>query len=270
MSVELTEHESVPPIGLGTWENEDPEQCARSVQTALEMGYRHIDTAQLYQNENAVGTGIKRSSVPREDIFIATKISFKNMKPEEVVRTARESRDRLDLDTIDLLYVHWPAGEYSAENTLPAFDRLVEEGIIHHIGVSNFTIELLDQARGEVSHPIYAHQFEMHPSLSQRELREYGEKHDILSVAYSPLQHGEILDEPVLTKIANRHGCSPARITLAWIVEKGAYPVPKATGEDHLRDNFQALECLLDREEVNQIDEEINEDRYIDPPFAPW
>lgn len=270
MALSLDDHARVPPVGLGTWKNSDPEQCARSVETAIEIGYRHIDTAQLYENESAVGDGIQAASVDRDELFIASKVTFKKMTYDDVLSSTEESLRKLGLDTLDLMYVHWPAGQYSAEETLPAFDRLVEEGMIRHIGVSNFTEPLLDEAREALDHPIYAHQFEMHPLFPQDDLRAYNDRHDIHTVAYSPFRHGTIFDEPTIQQVADAHDSTSARVALAWLVEKGAYPIPKATGESHLRDNFKALDLSLSDDDVRQIDGIDRVDRYIDPPFAPW
>lgn len=270
MTTRLEDSNQIPPIGLGTWQNDDPKQCAETVENALEMGYRHIDTAQMYENEKHVGKGIRRSSVSEDEIFLATKVSFKNLRPQEVLETARASRERLGVEIIDLLYVHWPAGEYSANTTMPAFDQLVDEGVIRYIGVSNFPQELLEDARDVLNHPIYAHQFEMHPRFPQDELRSYGEKHGIHSVAYSPFEHGEIFDDPILQEIADRLNITVAQVCLAWICSKNAYPLPKATGKQHLRENLDAGDISLPQQAIDRIDEEMKNERYIDPPFAPW
>jgi 2,5-diketo-D-gluconate reductase B len=270
MALSLDDHTRVPPIGLGTWQNDDPQQCASTVEQAIEMGYRHIDTAQLYENEEAVGEGIERSSVPREELFVATKVNFKNCSYDDVHDSTRESLRRLGLETIDLLYVHWPAGNYSAEETLPALDELVEEGAVRHIGLSNFTVDLLDEARDVLEHPVYAHQIEAHPHFQQESLREYGRKHDIHTVAYSPFRHGTLFDDSTLSELADREGATVAQLCLAWLIDAGVYPIPKATGRDNLKDNFKACDLSLSDETFREINEMDRGDRYIDPPFSPW
>ena len=264
------ELEELPPVGLGTWQNDDYQECVRTVRQALEIGYRHVDTAQLYENEDAVGQGFEESSVDREDIFLATKLHFDHMSPNEVRETTLRSLEDLRTKYVDLLYVHWPAGNYEADRTLPAMEELVDEDRIRYIGLSNFTPDLLERARGVLEQPVYAHQVEMHPFLQQnhllREARDYG----IRLVAYSPFRHGTIFDEPVLQKIAEQNDCTVAQVCLAWLKHKdGVYPIPKATGRDHLEDNFRACDVALDEEDQSTIDDIDTVDRYIDPPFAP-
>jgi len=159
----------MPVLGLGTWQNDDAETCADSVQTALEMGYRHIDTAQAYGNEDAVGDGLAAADVDREDIFLATKVWISNLSREDVIETAERSLDDLGVDSVDLLYVHWPAGEYDAAETLAAFDELYEQGKIDRIGVSNFEPRHVEEAMEVLDAPLFANQVEIHPFLQQEE-----------------------------------------------------------------------------------------------------
>lgn len=262
--------DTVPAIGLGTWENTDPDQCAQSVRTAIDIGYRHIDTAQLYDNESAVGRGIRDSDVPRDELFLATKISFENLEYSEVLRSTRESLRKLETDYVDLLYVHWPAGDYDCAETLGAFEELKDQGMIRFVGVSNFTPSLLSESREFLEDGIYAHQVELHPLLKQDHLLEDANRHGTVLVAYSPFRHGTIFDRPELEQVADKHGVSPAQVVLAWIVDKeNTVTIPKATGEDHLRENFEALDLEIDEEDRKLIESIDRVDRYIDPPFAP-
>lgn len=262
--------DDVPKIGLGTWENTEPDQCARSVKTAIEMGYRHVDTAQLYENESAVGHGLREASEPRENIFLATKVSFENMAYDDVIESTRESLRRLGTDYVDLMYVHWPAGEYRPESTLKALRELREQGLIERIGVSNFTVNLMQEAQEYLGETPYANQVEMHPLLHQKHLREDALERNCYLVAYSPFRHGTIFDLPELTDVADKHGATPAQVALAWLIAReNVVAVPKATGESHLRENFEALTLELDPEDHRRIDSISREDRYIDPPFAP-
>jgi len=154
-------------LGLGTWENTEPDQCAESVRTALEAGYRHVDTAQAYENEESVGEGIAAASVPREEVFLATKVDTPNLVGEDVLATTRESLEKLGTEYLDLLYVHWPLDAYDAHDTLAAFQQLYDEGTIRHIGVSNFAPRHLEEARAVLDAPIFANQVEMHPISSR-------------------------------------------------------------------------------------------------------
>ncbi|WP_394351375.1 aldo/keto reductase [Halobaculum saliterrae] len=260
----------MPTLGLGTWENTDPEACRDAVATALEMGYRHVDTAQIYGNEAEVGDGIERAAVDREDVFLATKVWIDNLAPEDVRRTTEESLDRLGVDAVDLMYVHWPAREYDPEATLNAFNELYDDGLIERIGVSNFEPEQVAEAIEISDAPIFANQVELHPLLQQPELREACAEHDVEVVAYSPLARGQVFDVPELSEIAEKHDASEAQVSLAWLREKGVTAIPKATSEAHIRDNWESLALELDDEDVATIDAIDREDRRVDPGFAPW
>ncbi|GAB7118390.1 aldo/keto reductase [Natrinema sp. JCM 9743] len=260
----------MPMLGLGTWQNDDAEQCAESVRTALDAGYRHIDTAQAYDNEAAVGEGIAQADVDREDIFLATKIWITNLEHDDVLETARDSLDRLGVDYVDLLYVHWPAGEYDAEGTLSAFSELYDEGLIENVGVSNFQPEHLEEAVDICDAPIFANQVELHPLLPQDELREVCENHDIEVVGYSPLARGQVFDQPEMQAVAEKHGVTEAQVSLAWAREKGVTAIPKATGEDHIEDNLASLTVELDQDDIDTIDAIDETSREVDPDFGPW
>ncbi|MFB6093077.1 MAG: aldo/keto reductase [Haloquadratum sp.] len=260
----------MPMLGLGTWQNEDPETCANTVESALNMGYRHIDTAQAYRNEDSVGRGIAAADVPREDVFLATKVWIDNLAAEDVRSSTEASLDRLGVDYVDLLYVHWPSRTYDPAETLGAFDELVDEGTVERIGVSNFQPEHIDEAIERTDAPIFANQVELHPLLPQEDLREYCDERDVEVVAYSPLARGDVFEVPELTEIAEKHGVSEAQVSLAWLREKGVTAIPKATGDDHLRDNFQSVDLDLDDADVAKIDAIDRTDRKVDPDFSPW
>ena len=282
------------PIGLGTSGNRDPNQCTKSVETALSLGYRHVDTAQMYGNERAVGEGIARADVPgeergssaasartaewragnevtRDQLVVATKVHPDNLAGEDVIETARASLDRLGLDAVDLLYVHWPRAAYDPADTLPAFDQLYEEGLARNVGVSNFTPELLDEARDILDAPIVAHQVELHPLLQQDELRTYAREHDHTIVAYSPIMKGAAGEVPELVAIAEKHGITPTQVCLAWLVGlENVVAIPKATGEAHLRENLAAADVELDEEDFDRIASIEEDRRLVDPDGAPW
>ncbi|WP_137285770.1 aldo/keto reductase [Halorussus salinisoli] len=264
----------VPDLGLGTYRNDDWDQCTESVQTALEVGYRHVDTAEAYGNEEAVGESIAASSIPREDVFLATKVLHPKFTDdyatESIVQNGRACLERLGVDSVDLFYgVHWPGGEYDPAETFEACERLDEEGAFDHLGVCNMTPELIDEARDVSDVPISAVQVEMHPLLQQEELREYCERHGMDLVAYAPLGNGRMFEVPELQEIADKHGVSAARVSLAWLREKGVSSIPKAASEDHIRDNWQSLELALDDEDVRKIDSIDREERQYDNPYAP-
>jgi diketogulonate reductase-like aldo/keto reductase len=261
----------MPMLGLGTWENTDPEACAESVRTAIETGYRHIDTAQAYGNEADVGRGIAAADVPREELFVATKVWIDQLSREDVLSSTRESLEKLGTEYADLLYVHWPAGDYDPEETLAALAELKAEGSVERIGVSNFEPDHVERAREALGEYPFANQVEIHPLLQQRELREYAAETGVELVAYSPLARGTVFDVPELSEIADRHGegVSEAQVSLAWLREKGVTAIPKATGADHIADNWASLDLELTEEDVATIDAIDREDRRVHPSFAP-
>jgi 2,5-diketo-D-gluconate reductase B len=266
---DLPHADGMPMLGLGTWENDDHDQCVESVETALEMGYRHVDTAQAYGNEAAVGEGIAAADVDREDVFLATKVWTSQLSHDDVIASTEESLDRLGTDYVDLLYVHWPAGEYEPEGTLPAFDELRDRGLIDRVGVSNFEPDHVERAREILDAPIFANQVEMHPHLQQDELREYADETDLNLVAYSPLIRGDVFDVPAIQEIAEKHDASEPQVALAWLRAKGVTAIPKATSEAHIRDNWQSLTVDLDDADVARIDAIETTDRVVHPGFAP-
>ena len=259
----------MPSIGLGTWQNDDPEVCRESVRTALETGYRHIDTARMYGNETAVGRGIAAADVDRESVFIGTKLWIDELGYDDVFEATAESLDRLGTDYLDILYIHWPAGEYDPESTLPAFEELYEDGVIERIGVSNFEPRQLGAAREVLEAPIFANQIEIHPLLPQRRLREYCRDAGIELVAYSPLAKGDVFDIDSLSAIAADHGVSEAQVSLAWLRQRGVAAIPKATGGEHIRENWASLELELSDAELERIDAVGDGRRLVDPDFAP-
>ena len=260
----------IPMLGLGTWENTDPEACAESVATALEMGYRHIDTAQAYGNEADVGDGLAAADVDREEIFLATKVWIDNLAADDVIETTEASLDRLGVDSVDLMYVHWPSRTYDAEETLAALNELHADGKIDRIGVSNFEPDQLQEAIEISDAPIVANQVECHPFLQQEALREVCADEDVELVAYSPLARGDVLENDTLQEIADAHDASPAQVSLAWLRQQGITAIPKATSETHIRDNWQSLSVTLSDEEIERIESIEQTGRRVDPGFGPW
>ncbi|GAB6877864.1 aldo/keto reductase [Halorubrum gandharaense] len=257
-------------LGLGTSGLDDPAECTDAVRRALEAGYRHVDTAQMYENESAVGDGIAAASVDREEVVVATKIHPDNLAPDDLRETAHESLDRLGLDRVDLLYVHWPTSAYDAAATLPAFDELVDDGVTDHVGVSNFTPELVREATGILDAPIAAHQVECHPRLPQNELLDLAAELDHDLVAYSPLGRGNLLDHPVVEEAAEIAGEHPAVTLLAWSLDRGVVPIPKSSG-DHVETNVRAQSVDLPPAATAALDGLADDPkRYIDPDEAAW
>lgn len=259
---------ALPSIGFGTFKLTG-EACTRAVEMALDVGYRHVDTAQYYENEAAIGDGLARSDVPRDDVSVATKLWHDSLDRESVHEGVRESRERLGVDTIDLVYVHWPANTYDPEETLGALSECHDDGLLDAVGLSNFTAELVDEALAVCDAPIEAVQLERHPLLPQDDLCEHCADRGLDVLAYNPLMHGFALDRPEVEAVADRHGVSPARALLAWQQAAGVTPIPKASSEDHVRDNVASLDLELDGEDAARIDGIEERRRLGDPEFAP-
>lgn len=252
----------LPSIGLGTAGIDDPETIA----TALELGYRHLDTAQVYGTETAVREGIARSDVDPADVTIATKVWTDKLGAEDVRPSVEESLENLGVDSVDLLYVHWPRGDYEPTETLPEFDALVEDGLVEHVGLSNFTPDELDEARDVLAQPVYAHQVERHPLFQSSELVAYAQEHDHTFVAYAPSMAGRADELPELREIAENHGVTPTEISLAWVLsDESVVAIPRSSDEDHLRTNLEAANIDLTDDEVARIDAiDREEELYLD------
>ena len=262
----------LPEIGLGTWELTGREG-REVIRRAIDLGYRHLDTAQLYENEREVGEAIAEADVPREELFVATKVHHRTMPAasyDAVLEAAADSLERLGLERLDLLYVHWPVAGYDPRETLPAFDELVDEGVIDHVGLCNCTPAILDEARDALDAPLFAHQVECHPLLPQAELRAYANEHDHHLVAYSPLANGELFGTPELERVAEKRDVSVATVALAWLRSKGVASIPRTTSDAHLRENLASREFELEPADVEAIDAIDRERRVIDPDVAPW
>ncbi|MFB6141182.1 MAG: aldo/keto reductase [Halosimplex sp.] len=245
----------LPDIGFGTYTITDREACIDAVSTALEAGYRYVDTAQVYDNEAAVGEGIARADVPREEVVVGTKLHWERLGYEETIESALESRERLGVETIDLLYVHWPIETYDPEETLPALDELVDRGVVDRIGVCNFSEELLETARERLEAPLAVHQIERHPLLTQESLVSYARETGHRVVAAVPLGRGAVLERPEVRSVAANHDLTPAQVALAWQIRRGVAPIPKARG-DHILENYAAVDAAsaLDESDLDLLD----------------
>lgn len=257
----------VPAIGLGTWMLTGRE-CRRAVETALALGYRHIDTARIYDNEPDVGKGLAASRVPREEVFLTTKVWRDELHARDVERAAERSLKLLTTPYVDLLLVHWPNPAIPLEETLGAFVRLEERGLVRHVGVSNFPPALLRRAAALA--PILCNQVEMHPYLGQRELHALAERLDLLLTAYSPLARGRVERDPAVAEVARRLGRTPAQVVLRWLVGKGRVAaIPKASSPEHLAANLKIFDFELGPDDAAAIDALDRGRRIVDPAFAP-
>jgi len=246
---------SVPALGLGTWQLTGP-TCTETVQTALELGYRHVDTAQAYDNERQVGLGIEAADVDREDVFLVTKLDGSNRDARSVRRSTRESLNELGTDYLDCLLIHWPNTPWMAplSETIDAMNDLVDDGVVDHIGVSNFSPDRLDRAREHSEVPVLTDQVQYHPYWDQRKLLDYCRIHDVLLTAYSPLARGGVLSDPALVQVGTRYDKSSAQVALRWLVQQeGVAAIPKASSREHLEANMAIFDFELTDEEMAWI-----------------
>jgi len=258
-------------LGLGTWRTTFPSRCEQSIAMAIDMGYLHIDTARAYGNEECVQDGVERSSRSQDDLFIATKVHHDDLGYENVFESVEKSLTALGTDSIDLLYVHWPAGAYDPVETWQAFDKLWEDEVIENVGVSNFTVELLKEALDHVDAPILANQVEYHPLFQQEEILKFAQAQDIYLVAYSPLARGRVFEFSEITEVARKHDASEAQVTLAWLRQMDSViPIPMADIEVHQRENYRSKDLELDEEDIELIESVKRERRLVDPEYAPW
>lgn len=257
----------VPALGYGTFQIQG-DACRQGVRQALELGYRHIDTAQMYENETEVGKGIADSGVPRDEIFLTTKLWWENLRSKDVAETARASLRKLDTDHVDLLLIHWPNDDVPLSETLGAMKRLREEGLVRHLGVSNFPPSLLQKALDEA--PIFCNQVEYHPFLGQGKLLEMARENDLMLTAYSPLARGQVPENDVLNEIGRAHGKSPAQVTLRWFLQQDhVAAIPKASSAEHRQQNFDVFDFELSDGEMERISSLDRGERLIDPDFGP-
>lgn len=243
----------IPAIGFGTWELRGREAQAM-VEAALEMGYRHIDTAQMYGNEAEVGAAIRASGVPREEIFLTTKIWPEQFRAGDFRRAVGESIGRLGVDRVDLLLLHWPNPAVPLRETMEALDEVVEKGLARHGGVSNFTTRLLDEATALARTPLAVNQVEYHPYLDQGPVLGKLRAHGMALTAYCPLARGRFFEEPVVQEIARRHGRTPGQVGLRWLVQQeGVVAIPRSSKPEHARLNLAVFDFDLSAEEMNRI-----------------
>ena len=252
-TAELHNGTKIPVLGLGVYKVEEGDEVYESVKSALEIGYRHIDTASFYQNEEGVGRAIKESGVPREEIFVTTKVWNDEQGYQQTLDAFDRSLTKLGMDYVDLYLVHWPVkGKY--KDTYRALENLYREGKAKAIGVSNFLPHHLEDLMNEAEIKPMVNQIELHPQLLQNETYEYCQNHNIVVEAWSPIGRGKYLDDPVLTRIAEKYGKTAAQVILRWDLEKGIVTIPKSVRAERQKENAAVFDFALTAEEVRQID----------------
>ena len=265
-SITFNDGNSIPQLGYGVWQIED-NGAADAVGAALETGYRHIDTASIYGNEVGVGRGIAASSVPREDIFLTTKLWNSDQGFEKAIAALDASLERLGTDYVDLYLIHWAMPQQGTYlESWRALIELKKQGKVRSIGVSNFPQAQLREIIADTSVTPAIHQIELHPYFSQEDMRAVHEELGIVTEAWSPLgQGGEILKDPVIVEIAGKHGISPAQVVLAWHLAKGIVAIPKSVTPARIAENFAAANVTLDAADIAAIDGLTRKDGRIGP-----
>lgn len=242
----------IPAIGLGTWELRGRD-CARIVEQAVRLGYRHFDTAQMYGNEREVGEGIRASGIKREDVFVTTKIAPDNLAPMLLVRSLKESIGALRLGEIDLLLLHWPNKGIPLAETIDALVGVKRDGLVHNIGVSNYTVALLEEATRLSGDRLVCNQFEFHPYLDQSKVVAACRAHGMAAVAYSPIAKGSTKSDSVLTRIGNGYGKTGAQVSLRWLVQQGVGAIPRSSKVERLAENIAIFDFSLTDAEMDEI-----------------
>jgi diketogulonate reductase-like aldo/keto reductase len=242
----------IPLVGLGTWELRG-RACARVVEQALRLGYRHIDTAEMYDNEREVGEGLRASGVRRAEVFVTTKIWPSHFTPRELERAARDCLARLRLSEVDLLLLHWPNPQIPLAETLGALAKAKRDGLARHIGVSNFTVALIEQAVRETSEPLVCNQIECHPFLDQSKVIAACRSHQLAVVAYSPIARGRAHDDKVLARIGAVHGKTAAQVSLRFLVQQNIVVIPRTNKVERLTENAAIFDFTLSAQEMAEI-----------------
>jgi diketogulonate reductase-like aldo/keto reductase len=242
----------IPSIGLGTWELRG-RTCARLVEQALKLGYRHIDTAQVYENEREVGEGLRASRVRRDELFVTTKVWTTHFAPNDLERSTKESLTKLRLSEIDLLLLHWPNPQVPLVETLDALAHVKRLGMVRHIGVSNFTVALIEEAIAACPEPLACDQVEFHPYLDQTKVREACARHGMALVAYSPVAKGRVKSDQTLARIGQAHGKTAAQVCLRWLVQQNVCAIPRTSKIERLSENIEIFDFVLSDEEMHAI-----------------
>jgi 2,5-diketo-D-gluconate reductase B len=242
----------IPIVGLGTWDLRGRD-CAQLVTEAVRLGYRHFDTAEMYGNEEAVGEGLRAVGIPREEIFVTTKVWPANFAPKDLERSAKESLRRLKLDAVDLLLLHWPNPDIPLPDTLGALNKVKREGAARHIGVSNFNATLLDQANRLSLEPLVCNQIELHPLLDAPNIVAATRRHGMAIVAYSPIARGRATHNALLERIGRAHGKTAAQVSLRYLVQRGIVVIPRTSKPARLKENIDIFDFELTAAEMRDI-----------------
>lgn len=259
----------IPRLGFGTFRMPGND-CQPVVESALALGYRHIDTAAMYDNEAAVGAALAASALPREDLFITTKVWHDQLAPDAIRRAIDRSLSKLGLDRVDLFMVHWPSKDMDMAAVLQTMATLRDEGLVRAVGVCNFNLPMLRHAVEQLGAPLAALQVEYHPYLDQSALLGYVRSRGMALTAYAPLAQGRVAEDETLRRIGEKYGFSAAQVAVAWLLgQEGVVAIPKAQRIESQKGNLAALSLALDEEDRLAIAALPKDQRYVRPPFAP-
>ena len=257
----------IPAMGVGTMTLKG-EACVEIVSTALTLGYRHIDTAQLYGNEREVGEGIRASGVKREDIFLTTKVTWNRL--HEFEKAVDDSLAALKVPFVDLLLIHWQGHERKVADTVKTLCTLKRKGLARNVGVANFTVAMLDEAMQAADEPVINNQIEVHPFLDQTKVIAACRRHGVSITAYCPNARGRVFGNAVLQRIGKTHGKTVAQVSLRWLVQQGMIAIPRTANPAHLADNLDVFDFTLSDADMAEIAALKRPDgRVINPPHAP-
>lgn len=265
----LNNNIEIPPIGFGTWKLTG-NICKESIKIALETGYRHIDTAEIYGNEEEIGTAIKESNIPREKLFLTSKVWQDKLNYNKVIKSCSLSLKKLQTDYLDLYLIHWPDKYLNMEDILKAFKILYDEKKIKAFGVSNFTMNHLKDTlkiANKLNLPLTMNQVEFHPFFYQKELLEFCNKNNIKITAYSPLAQGEVFKNKTLIEIGKKYSKNPGQISLKWLLQKELIIIPRSSKKEHIMNNFDLNFNILE-EDMKKIDSININERLVEPGFA--
>ena len=255
-NIELNDGHSIPQLGFGVFQI-DPAETERAVRVALEVGYRHIDTAEMYGNERGVGEAIRASGLDRGEVYVTSKLNNSFHEPDEARQAFDRTLSELGFDHVDLFLIHWPLptlydGDYVS--TWKTLEEFRADGRSRSIGVSNFQVEHLERLAAETDTVPAVNQIELHPYFQNREVRSYDEEHGIATEAWSPIAQGDVLDDPVVTEIAAKLGRTPAQVVLRWHVQRGNIIFPKSVTPERIRENFEIFDFEIEPADLEQID----------------
>jgi 2,5-diketo-D-gluconate reductase A len=253
-TITLNNGVEIPQFGFGVYQVK-PDETAEAVQAALEVGYRHIDTAEMYGNEQGVGDGIRKSGVPREEVFVTSKLNNGFHAHDAALKAFDGTLDALQFDYVDLFLVHWPLPTIDVDyvETWKAMEEIYRSGRARAIGVSNFNAHHLRRLFSETEVTPAVNQIEVHPYLTQDELRAFDADHEIATEAWSPIAQGKVLDDPTIVRVAERHGKTPAQVTLRWHLQRGDIVFPKSVTRSRIEENFDVFDFALSEDDLREI-----------------